>query len=336
MKPMSFLAVALAATFLAGCGPAPEGGSGTGAPKADDGKLQVAVMPKLVGIDYFNAVEAGAKDAAKDLGAELIYDGPNSADVSKQVEMIDAWIARGVDVIAVAPNDPVALSPALQKARERGIKVITFDADSAEDSRDYFVNQATAQGIGEALVDEMATQIGGAGEVAIITGSLTADNQNQWINFMKERMAAKYPEMKLVTVKPADEDPEKGTQVGTDLLKAYPQLKGIFGITSVSFPSAALAVKQAGKTGQVAVVGLSTPKSMVSYVEDGTVKTVILWNAKDLGYLTVEVAAALNKGEKLDGTFKAGKLGDKQVSGTMVILGEPMKFNKDNIKQFDF
>lgn len=325
---LSFLA---AAALLAGC--SQQGGNTT---KSDDGKLQIAVMPKLVGIDYFNAVQQGAEEAAKEIGAELIWDGPVAADVSKQAEMLDTWIARGVDVIAVAPNDPQALAPTLEKARERGIKVITYDADSTPESRDYFVNQATAQGIGQALVDEMAAQTGGAGEVAIITGSLTAANQNEWIKYMKERMAEKYPDMKLVTVKPSEEDQQLATQVTQDLLKAYPNLKGVFGITSLSFPGAALAVKEAGKSGQVAVVGLATPQAMAGYVNDGTVKTVILWNAIDLGYLTVEVAKALAKDGKLGDTIKAGRLGDKQVSGTMVLLGDPMRFTKENIGQFKF
>lgn len=331
MKLVSLALLVSLGLTIAGCNSQNNAGGGK-----DDGKLQVAVMPKLVGIDYFNAVEKGAREAADELGLDLKWDGPVQADVSKQIEMLDTWIAQGVDVIAVSPNDPTALSPTLEKARERGIKVLTFDADGAEESRDYFINQATGQSIAQAMVDEMAEQTGGAGEVAIVTGSLTAENQNQWIAYMKEHMAAKYPGMNLVTIKPSEESQELGTQVTTDLLKAYPALKGVFGITSQAFPGAALAVKQAGKGGQVAVVGLSTPKSMKSYVDDGTVKTVILWNAVDLGYLTVQVANAIAKGDKPGDTVKAGKLGDKTVSGTMVLLGDPMKFNKDNIGQFDF
>lgn len=322
------LSMSLALT-LCGC-------ESAGTNSAGDGKLQIAMMPKVVGIDYFNAVEQGAQEAAKELGAELIWDGPVANDVSRQAEMLDTWIARGVDAIAVAPNDPNALAPTLEKARERGIPVVTYDADSTEASRDYFINQATAQSIGVALVDEMASQIGGAGEVAIVTGSMTADNQNQWIEHMKTHIAEKYPNMTIVTVKPSEEDQQLATQVTQDLLKAYPALKGVFAITSVAFPGAALAVNQAGKSGQIAVVGLATPKSMLEHVENGTVKTVILWNPMDLGYLTVQVAAALAKGEKPGDVIKAGRLGDKQVTGTQVLLGEPMKFTKENIKEFDF
>lgn len=322
--------------MMAGCDSAKDSSAGGKKNGQTTGTLQIAMMPKVVGIDYFNAVEQGAREAADEAGAELIWDGPVSADVSKQVEMLDTWIARGVDVIAVAPNDPNALAPTLEKARKRNIQVITYDADSTPDSRNFFINQATPQSIGYSLVDEMAEQIGGAGEVAIITGSMTADNQNQWIQQMKDRMVAKYPEMTLVTVKPSEEDQQLATQVTQDLIKAYPDLKGVFAITSVAFPGAALAVEQAGKKGELAVVGLATPKAMAGYVKNGTVKTVLLWNPVDLGYLAASVAAAVGQGKSLSDTFSAGRLGDVQVSGTQVLLGEPLKFTSENIDQFNF
>lgn len=337
-KLTSWCAIALLSlpVFFTGCNNNGGGPGGAGKDDNTTGSLTIAMMPKVVGIDYFNAIEQGAKEAADETGADLIWDGPVSADVSKQIEMLDTWIARGVDVIAVAPNDPNALAPTLEKARERGIQVITYDADSTPDSRDYFVNQATAQSIGYSLVDEMAEQTGGTGEVAIITGSLTADNQNQWISHMKDRIVAKFPEMKLVAVKPSEEDQQLATQVTQDLLKAYPNLKGVFAITSVAFPGAALAVEQAGKGGQIAVVGLATPKAMANYVKNGTVKTVILWNPVDLGYVTMQVANKIGRGKSLSDTFEAGRIGDVVVSGTQVLLGEPMKFNKENIDQFNF
>lgn len=314
------------------------GASPAAAPGAASGEgFKIAMMPKVVGIEYFNAVKSGAEEAAKEQGGTLTWDGPVNADVTKQIEMLDAWIARRPNVIAVSANDPNALAPTLKKARERGIVVLTYDSDSTPDSRDYFVNQATAESIGYTLVDEMAEQIGGEGEVAIVTGSLTATNQNIWMEWMRKRIAEKFPNMKIVDLKPSGEDQQLAVQVTQDLLKAYPDLKGIFAITSVAFPGAAQAVKQAGKSGQVAVVGLATPNAMKPYVEDGTVKTVILWNPVDLGYLTVQAGRQLLSGDrKLTETLTAGRLGDVQVSGTEILLGPPMKFTKENIDQFNF
>ena len=303
---------------------------------ATSASLVVGLMPKLVGIDYFTAVEKGAKEAAAELGVTLSYDGPTEGDTAKQSEMLDTWIARKMDVIAISPNDPKAIAPALAKAQKKGIKVITFDADAVPEARSYFVNQATNESVGAGLVDVIGEQIGGAGEVAIITGSLTAANQNAWIDAMKAQMSTKYPQMKLVDTRPSDVDPEMAYRVTQDLLKAYPNLKGIFAITSIAFPQAAHAVKDAGMSGKLAVTGLATPNAMKPYVEDGTVKTFLLWSPADLGYLTVYTAKEIAATGKLGDKIKAGRLGDLQVSGTEVLLGPPTRFDKNNIAKFNF
>jgi rhamnose transport system substrate-binding protein len=339
MKLLRLFAVCSALSVLAGCeqNKAADTASGTKSDSsAGSKKLTIAVMPKLVGIDYFNAVKKGAEEAAKELGVELIYDGPTNNDVTKQAEMLDTWIARKVDVIAVAPNDPHALAPTLRKAQQRGIKVLTFDSDSDADSRSYFVNQATGESIAQALVDVLASEIGGQGEVAIVSGSMTADNQNTWIKQMKAHIAAKYPNLNVIAIKPSEEDQQLAVQVTQDLVKANPNLKGIFGITSVALPGAALGLEQAGAAGKIALTGLATPKSMKKFVDNGTVKTFVLWSPVDLGYLTVHAGKAIAGGEKLSNPFKAGRLNDVQSSGTEIILGPPTKFTKENISQYDF
>jgi rhamnose transport system substrate-binding protein len=301
--------------------------------------ITVVMIPKIKGIDYFNACERGAREAAKELGnVKLVYEGPTEATVERQVELIEAWIARKPDVIAVACNDPNAIAPALKKAMERGIHVLTWDADARRDAREFFINQATYDAIAQALVDEMAKQVGADAPVAVVTSSFTAPNQTEWLKRMKAYMAKRYPKMRLLTVKPSEESLELALKVTSDILRAYPQVRGIFAISSVAFPGAAEAVRAAGKRGKVAVVGLSTPKSMRDYVHDGTVKTVILWNPVDLGYLTVYAARAL-----CDGTLKrgvrflsAGRLGKREVRGDEVLLGPPMKFTKANIDRYDF
>lgn len=304
-------------------------------------KLTICMLPKKKGLPYFTTCAKGATEAAKELGdIELIYDGPTDGSPEKAAAMVERWTLQKVDAIAVSPNDPQVLAPAMKKARDKGIKVITWDADAEPASREFLVNQATARDIGFALVDAMAKDLGGTdpeGEVAIITATLTAANQNEWIKFMKERLA-KYPKMSLVALKPSNEDQRLAFQVAQDLMKAHPNLKGIFGISSVAFPGAAEAVKQAGKSGHVLVTGLSTPNDMKPYVHDGTVKSVVLWNTVDLGYLTVHTAKALIEGKlkRGDSTLKAGRLGDKKIDGDQVLLGDILVFTKDNIDQFDF
>jgi rhamnose transport system substrate-binding protein len=308
-------------------------------PVATSGTLTIAMMPKLVGIDYFNACREGAEEAAKELGdVELIYDGPTEAKVDRQVAMIDTWITQRVNAIAVAANDPVALAPALKKARAAGITTITYDADAEPDSRVFFVNQCSADAIAAALTDEMAEQKGPDAKTAIVTSSLTAPNQNDWMKRMEKYREEKYPEMKVLTVQPSEEDQRLAFQRTQDILKAFPDVEGVWGISSVAFPGAADAVQKAGKSGQIAVVGLSTPQSMAQFVKNGTVKTVILWNPVDLGYLTIHVARAVARGELQPGasSFQAGRLGAKPINGDQVLLGDPMEFNKANIDQYKF
>jgi ABC-type sugar transport system substrate-binding protein len=279
--------------------------------------------------------------AAKELGnVELIYDGPTSGKAEEAASMIEQWTLQGVDVIAVSPNDPAILAPAMKKAREKGVRVITWDADGQPDTREWFVNQATAQAIGYALVDTMAKDLGGlnaSGEVAIVTATLTAANQNEWMKHMEERLKT-YPGLKLVGVKPSNEDQMLAKNVTQDFIKAYPNLKGIFAISSAAFPGSAEGIKQAGKTGQVLVTGLATPNDMKAYVKEGVVKSVVLWNTQDLGYLMVHVANATVNGELKPGatSFKAGRLGERKIAGDHVLLGDYLVFTKENIDQYNF
>jgi len=320
----------------------PQPGNAPATAPAAAGKITVLMVPKLKGIDYFNAHEKGAREAAQALGnVELIYDGPTEDKADAQNQLVDGYIAQNVDVIAISPNDPDSIAPVLKKARDKGIHVITWDADAnpAKSGREFFVNQASAEAVGQALVDEMAAQKGPAAKVAIVTSSLTAANQNSWIKAMKAHLASKYPQMKLVCEpKPSEENQQLAFQVTQDLLKTYKDLDGVFAISSVAFPGAADAVQQAKLGGKVAVVGLATPKPMKQWVDAGTVKTVILWNPVDLGYATIQTARALADGKLTSGarTVGAGRLGDLMVEADQVLLGPPMKFTKDNIDKFNF
>ena len=330
------------AALLAGCSPHGAAPSGGASSVASGGKrVSVYLLPKKKGIAYFTSCADGAQQAAKELGdVDLTYDGPTDGAPEKAASLIETWTLKGADVIAVSPNDPNVLAPAMKAAKSKGVHVLTWDADGQIDTRDFFVNQATSEQIGTALVDTIVKDIGGtepAGKVAIVTATLTAANQNEWIKYIKARLQ-KYPKLQLVAVKPCNEDQNVAFQVTQDLIKTYPDLKGVFGISSVAFPGAAEAIKQSGKSGQVQVTGLSTPNAMKAYVLDGTVKSVVLWNTQDLGYLTVYAAEAVATGKLKPGatTFQAGRLGEKKIVGDNILLGDILIFNKGNIGQYDF
>ncbi|MEZ5426839.1 MAG: substrate-binding domain-containing protein [Pyrinomonadaceae bacterium] len=300
-------------------------------------KAVIAMMPKAKGDPYFISCKKGADEAANELGVELLWDGPTDLDPAKQNEVVEAWITRGVDAIAVSVENKEAISTVLKKAKDKGIKVVTWDADSNKDARDFLINQATPQGIGETLTDEAARIMDGKGEFAIVTASLSAANQNEWIKFIKERLAEKYPEMKLVAIQPSDGDRDRAFSETQNILKVYPQVKVVMGIAAPAVPGIAEAVKQSGRT-DVKVTGLSLPNMCKPYIKDGTVDSIVLWNTVDLGYLTVYASNALVRGKLKAGDteIEAGRLGEIEVSGDEVRLGKPFIFNKENVDNFDF
>src|SRR5262249_38429405 len=205
-------------------------------------------------------------------------------------------ITRGVDVIAVSVENKVGISTVLKKARERGIRVITWDADAQKDARDFFINQATPQGIGYTLTDEAARILGGKGEFAIITASLSAANQNEWIKHIKARLAEKYPDLKLVAIQPSEGDRARAFQETQTVLKVYPNVKPVMAMAAPAVPGAAEAVKQSGRA-DVKVTGLSLPNMCKPYIHEGVIESIVLWNTVDLGYLTVYASRALSTGE---------------------------------------
>ena len=312
--------------------------TGAGADRPAGKRLKVGMLPKLVGIDYFNECQKGAQEAAGELGIDLTYDGPSTDKVELQVQMIDEWIALGYDAIAVSPNDPEVIAPALKRAREAGILVLTWDADAnpASSGRQVFVNQCPVSDVGSRLVDLMADAIGGKGKTVIVTGSATSPNQNAWIQAMRAHLKEKYPQIELLETLVPDENQNRARQMTLDLLTAEPELAGVWGITSVALPGVAEAVKQLGKTGKVFVTGLSLPSTVKGYVKDGTIPQFVLWSPKDLGYLTIHAVKALADQQLDPGTRDFGRLKEIRITSDEVILGPPFVFDSENIDQFSF
>jgi len=296
----------------------------------------IAMMPKAKGDPYFVSARAGAEEAAKELGLDLIWDGPTSLEAAKQNELVENWITRQVDAIAVAVENKAGISTVLRKARQHGIRVLTWDADAEPDARDFFVNQATPEGIANTLTDEAARLLGGKGDFAIITGALSAENQNEWIAFIKKRLS-KYPSLKLATIRPSDDDRDKAFAETQTILKVFPQVQLIMAISAPAVPGAGEAVRQAGRK-NVDVIGLSLPSICKPYVHAGIVQTVVLWSTRDLGYLTVYSGWLLAQNKLPAGatSVQAGRLGTLQIRGSEIILGSPLIINKQNIDQMDF
>ncbi|MCM3602685.1 autoinducer 2 ABC transporter substrate-binding protein [Robertmurraya korlensis] len=304
--------------------------------KIEERQYTIAIVPKLVNIPYFNAVEEGALEAGEELGVKVIYKGPTVADSTQQIKVIEELIDQKVDVIAVSANDPDKLVPVLKRAQRKDIKVITWDSDTHSDSREFFINMVNPETLGRHLMDTLAWNVDETGEFAIITGSKSAANLNVWLNWIKVQQREYYPNMKLVEVVASDDDPHKAYMLAKDLLAKYPNLKGIIGNSSVGPPAAAQAVKEEGKMGEVAVVGLSSPNPMNEYLKVGAAQVVTLWSPKKLGYLTVALATNLVDGVHPSNQQDVPQVGRIHVIEDTVIMGEPMDFTKENVDQYDF
>jgi rhamnose transport system substrate-binding protein len=328
--------VALVAT---GC--AANGDGGDGGTRGDgDANLAITFLPKNLGNPYFDTSSKGGKAAVEEFGGTFAEVGPTEAAPDAQVSFINTLTQQGVGGIVVSANDPEAICDALNEARDNGIKVVTFDSDTNPDCRDLFINQATAEGIAKVQVDLIAEQIGDEGEIAILSATANATNQNAWIDLMKADLEANHPNITLVDVVYGDDDDQTSFDKTAALLQTHPNLKGIVSPTTVGIAAAARYLSTSEYKGKVALTGLGTPNQMRDFVEDGTVTAFALWNPEDLGYLAAFAAQALITGEITGAegdTFEAGKLGSYTVGENgSVLLGDPYVFDADNIGDFDF
>lgn len=308
--------------------------------EAGDKEFRIIVAPKLVGIDYYASVFDGMQEAADELG-NISFDvqGPIKSDAEEQIQMIDSMITTQPDAILLAANDPQALAPVMKRAMEAGIKVVTFDADTLPEARHYFINQASFEGIGRAMLDEVKNQKGDDAKFAIISSTPNAPNQNAWIDELKKYQAESLPNMELVDIQYGEDNVELSRQKANDLMTAHPDLEAIIEPSAGGCPGLAEAVESAGKTGEVAVVCLATPNGMRDYVKKDVAEAIILWNTVDLGYMTMYVAEALLTGKLNEGdtTVDVGRMGTRDISSSNeILLGPPFRFTKENIDDFQF
>jgi len=300
------------------------------------------LVPKNLGNPYFDAANSGAQLAAAELGVKVLYQGPTTADATAQITLLDSLIAQKVNGLAISADDADALVPTGKAAIAAGIPVVTWDSNIATGGTQLFVNQADTQGIGDSQV-QMALDITGpsGGEIAILSATAQAPNQNAWIAVMKTDLAmSQYSALKLDGIVYGNDDDTTSYNQALSLFKTYPNLKVIVAPTSVGIAAAARAVKDQNLSGKVFVTGLGTPNALRDYVKSGIIPEFALWNVPNLGYLTVYALDAIATG-KIKGnpgdTFVAGKLGSYTIaSDGTILLGKPFVFNKGNIDTLNF
>ncbi|MEY4983640.1 MAG: rhamnose transporter substrate-binding protein [Pseudomonadota bacterium] len=299
---------------------------------------RIALVVKALGIGFFEAAAKGAEEAAKELGdVEIIYTGPTDTTAEGQIEVINSLVAQGVDAIAVSANDPDALVPALQKAMERGITVISWDSGVAPAGRMMHLNPSSSALIGNTIIKLAADHLPEGGEVAVLSATSTSTNQNTWIEEMNKVMG-NYPGITVVGTVYGDDLADKSYREAQGLMQTYPNLKAIIAPTSVGIVAAAQAVTDAGKIGQINVTGLGLPSEMAAHVKSGASKSFAIWNPIDLGYAATMLAYNLNKGEikpEPGAQIPMGRMGTATLDdNNEAAMADPFTYDASNIDQF--
>jgi rhamnose transport system substrate-binding protein len=290
--------------------------AGTLAQQCATQAVTVGFLPKLDTDPYFQVARQGAEEAQGEIGGKVVQQAPSQATAEAQIGFINNLVSQKVGVIAIAGNDANAVAPALKRAAQQGVRVVSYDSDVATDARALFMNQVSFDSLAEMMLQSMGQLINYEGDFAILSSTPTATNQNTWIAFMKKRLEEpKYAKMKLVQIAYGQESEQINQQQALALVQAFPTLKGIIIPAGIGLPAAARALDQAGLLSKVKVTGLAPASLIKKYIKDGSVQD-IWWKPYDLGYLTFYAAQALAQC-KLSGkegeTFKAGRLGDYKV-----------------------
>jgi len=302
--------------------------------------LRVAMVVKSMGNGFFDAARDGGKEAAKELGnVELIYTGPTTPTAEGQIDIINSLIAQNVNAIVISANDPDALVPICKRAMARGITVLSFDSGVAKDGRTFQINPSAPELIGRKQIEMVNKTLGGKGEIAILSATAQATNQNIWIAEMKKVLAEpKYSGLKLVDVAYGDDQSDKSYREAVGLFRKHPNLKAIIAPTTVGITASAKAVEDQKLVGKVFVTGLGLPSEMAGHVHSGAVDTFAIWNPIDLGYTAVYAADQImtKKATGKPGTEVAiGRMGKMKIDGTgEAAMANPFVYDKTNVDKF--
>lgn len=313
-------------------------------PAAEAGEsdgYRIAFIPQLIGIPYFTAMEEGGLAAAEEFGGEFLYVGAPTASAAEQVRLMENLIQQNVDAISISVLDSASLNPVISRAIDAGIVVYTSDSDSPDSERALYVAQALDQELGYTLIDELAEQIGGDGQIGIVSGESTATNLNTWIEFMQERVEQEYPDIEIVDIRyTTGGSSEDALRQAEELMTRFPDIEGLIAVASTTVPGVAQAVEQAGRIGEVAVIGYGSPATVRPFIESGVMEKSILWNPRDLGYLTYWAGIQLIEGNEFpEGEFEVPGLENPVrwlPDDKILLLGPPLVITADNVNDFDF
>ena len=305
--------------------------------------MKIFMVPKFTGLAYFEVARVGGEKAGKELGIDFQYIGSDKAEATEEIATLTNAIPQKPAALVVSAIDGNAVAPALKQARAAGIKVVTYDADAAVDSRDLFVNQLSYELAASTMLDAALLNSPSGGLVAFISASPTAPNHTAHVKIMKQLIDTdpKYSSLKYVdTVQFAGDDAAKSQELALNLMQAHPDLKVIISSSAVSAPAAEQAIINAGKGGKVFATGVALPSSVKDFIKSGNSKAFMIWDPAELGYIATIAAYQLATGKI---TATEGTKIDAGAAGIYVVLkdgevqyNKPLMLTKDNIDKYDF
>jgi len=301
---------------------------------------RIAFIPQLIGIPYFDAMKAGGERAAQAFGVTYLDVGSPEASAAEQVRLMENLITQKVDAISISVLDTVSLNPVMKRAEEAGIVVYTSDSDSPDSVRDVYVAQSMDKDLGYSLIDTLVNLIGGSGQIGIISGESTATNLNVWIEYMKERVDTEYAgKVEIVDIRyTTGGSSEDALRQAEELMTRFPDIKGLVAVASTTVPGVAQAVENAGRVGEIAVIGYGSPNTVRPYIKSGAMSASILWDPEALGYLNVWAGIQLLEGKPFQEVNVVPGHGESKYYEEIktLLLGDPLVITAENVDNFNF
>ena len=312
-------------------------GETTAKDKTDE-KYTVAIVVKIMGIAWYDRMQVGIDKFVEDTGMDVYITGADTADPAEQVAVIEDLIAQGVDAMVVIPNSTEAVETVLQKARDKGIVVVTHEATDVKNA-DYDLEAFNNEDYGKHLMELLGEMMGGEGQYTTFLGALTATSHNEWIDAETALQGEKYPNMELVSNKnETTEDSEVAYQKTQELLRTYPELKGFIGSAMADIPGVARAVEELGIEDETYVVGTCLVSTAQQYLESGAIDKITFWDPADAGYALAELCVKVLNGEEIKDGMSLTPNGYQNltVNGNIINGSAWIDVDADNMSEYDF
>ena len=319
------------------------GGTQSGKAGAGGGNYTIAVVPKDSTNPWFVRMETGVQRYAQETGMNVFQKGPAETDATMQAQVIQDLIAQGVDALCVVPVDPGAIEPVLKQAMDAGITVVTHEGASQQNTM-YDIEAFNNAEYGAFIMDNLAEAMGEEGTYTTMVGHVTNASHNEWADGAVAHQKEKYPNMTLLEAEPrveSQDNSETAYQTAKEVLKKYPEVKGILGTSSFDAPGTARAIDELGLKGKVFTAGTGLPNANKQILQDGSVASLTLWDPADAGYAMASLATKILNGEKITDGVNLGVTGYENMhfspGSDKVLEGNGwIQINKDNVDSFGF